>query len=55
LPIEVSEAKEDLDVPIGLRLRPFFNSFYTGRVYYNTPRVNNKAQELNVLSIKNAF
>ena len=42
-PIEVSEAKEDLDVPIGLRLRLFFNSFYAVRVYYNTPRGNNKA------------
>jgi hypothetical protein len=54
-PIEVSEAKEDLDIPIGLRLRPFLNSFYAGRVYYNTLRGNNKAQELNVLSIKDIF
>jgi len=43
LPIEVGEAKEDLDIPIGLRLRPFLNSFYVGRVYYNTPRGYNKA------------
>ena len=43
LPIEVSEAKEDLYIPIGLRLRLFLNSFYVGRVYYNTPRGNNKA------------
>jgi len=43
LPIEVSKAKEDLDVPIGLRLRPFLNSFYIVKVYYNTPRGNNKA------------
>jgi len=42
-PIEVGEAKEDLDVPIGLRLRPFLNSFYAGRIYYNTLRCNNKA------------
>jgi hypothetical protein len=41
--IEVSEAKEDLDIPIGLRLRLFLNSFYIGKVYYNTPRSNNKA------------
>jgi len=54
-PIEVGEAKEDLDIPIGLRLRPFLNSFYVGRIYYNTIRYNNKAQELNVLSIKDAF
>ena len=42
-PIEVGEAKKDLDIPIGLRLRPFLNSFYAVRVYYNTPRGNNKA------------
>ena len=42
-PIEVGEAKEDLDIPIGLRLRLFLSSFYTGRVYYNTIRYNNKA------------
>jgi len=41
--MEVGEAKEDLDIPIGLRLRPFLNSFYAGRVHYNTPRGNNKA------------
>jgi len=43
LPIEVSKAKEDLDIPIGLRLRPSLNSFYAVRVHYNTPRGNNKA------------
>ena len=53
--IEVSKAKEDLDVPIGLKLRPFLNSFYVLKVYYNTIRYNNKAQELNVLSIKDIF
>ena len=42
-PIEVSEAKKDLDTPIGLRLRLFLNGFYIGRIYYNTPRGNNKA------------
>jgi len=42
-PIEVSKAKEDLDVSIGLRLRPFLNSFYAVRVYYDTPKGNNKA------------
>jgi len=31
LPIEVSEAKEDLNIPIELRLRPFLNSFYVGK------------------------
>jgi len=55
LPIKVSKAKEDLDIPIGLRLRPFLNSFYVGRIYYNTIRYNNKAQELNILSIKDIF
>ena len=55
LPIEVGKAKEDLDVPIGLRLRPFLNSFYTDRVHHNTPRGDNETQELNILSIKNAF
>ena len=42
-PIKVGEAKKDLDIPIGLRLRPFLNSFYVGRIYYNTIRYNNKA------------
>jgi len=41
--IEVGEAKEDLDVPIELRLKPFLNSFYAGRIYYNTIRYNDKA------------
>jgi len=43
LPIEVGKAKKDLDVSIGLRLRPFLNIFYAVRVYYNTLRGNNKA------------
>jgi len=43
LPIKVSKAKEDLDIPIGLRLKPFLNSFYAVRVHYNTPKGNNKA------------
>ena len=55
MPIKVGEVKKDLNIPIGLRLRPFLNSFYMGKVYYNTVKYNNKAQELNVLSIKNAF
>jgi len=55
LPIEVGKAKENLDILIGLRLRPFLNSFYMRRVYYNTPRGDNKAKELNVLSIKDVF
>ena len=41
--IEVSKAEEDLDIPIKLRLRPFLNSFYTGRVHYNIIKYNNKA------------
>ena len=36
--IKVSKAKKDLDIPIGLRLRLFLNSFYIDRVYYNTIR-----------------
>ena len=43
LPIKVSKAKEDLDIPIGLRLRLFLNSFYAGGVYYNIIGGNNKA------------
>jgi hypothetical protein len=43
LPIEVNKAKEDLDISIGLKLKLFLNSFYIVRVYYNTPRGNNKA------------
>ena len=54
-PIEVGEAKEDLNIPIGLRLRPFLNSFYAGRVHYNTVKYNDEAQELNILSVKDAF
>ena len=41
--MEVGEAKEDLDVPIGLRLRLFLNSFYMGRIHYNPFRCDNKA------------
>jgi len=41
--IEVGEAKEDLDVPIGFRLRLFFNSFYADGVYYNTLRGDDNA------------
>ena len=55
MPIEVSEAKEDLDIPIGLRLRLFLNSFYMGKVYYNIIKYNDKAQKLNVFNIKNIF
>ena len=40
--IEVGKAKKDLDIPIGLKLKLFFNSFYAGKVYYNTIKYNNK-------------
>jgi hypothetical protein len=53
--IEVSKAKEDLDIFIRLRLRPFLNSFNLYRVYYNTLRGNKMAKKLNKLSIKGAF
>ena len=55
MPIEVSKAKEDLDIFIRLRLRLFFNSFNLYRVYYNTIRGNNIAKKLNKLSIKGVF
>jgi hypothetical protein len=55
LPIEVSKAKEDLDIFIRLRLRPFLNSFNLYRVYYNTLRGNKIAKELNKISIKGVF
>jgi hypothetical protein len=41
--IKVGKVKEDLNIPIGLRLRPFLNSFYAGRVYYNIIKYDNKA------------
>ena len=55
MPIEVSKAKEDLDIFIRLRLRLFFNSFNLYRVYYNTLRGNKIAKKLNKLSIKGVF
>ena len=55
LPIEVSKAKEDLNIFIRLRLKPFFNSFNLYRVYYNTLRGNKIAKKLNKLSIKGIF
>ena len=53
--IEVSKAKEDLDIFIKLRLKLFLNSFYLYRVYYNILRGNNIAKKLNKLSIKRVF
>jgi hypothetical protein len=55
LPVEVSEAKEDLDIFIKFRLRPFLNSFNLYRVYYNALRGNKIAKKLNKLSIKGVF
>ena len=55
MPIEISEAEEDLNIPIGLKLRLFLNSFYAGKVHYNTIKCDDKAQELNVFNIKDAF
>ena len=55
MPIEVSKAKEDLDIFIRLRLRLFLNSFNLYRVYYNTFRGNKIAKKLNKLSIEEVF
>jgi len=41
--IKVGEVKEDLDVLIGFRFKPFLNSFYVVKVHYNTIRGNDKA------------
>ena len=53
--VEVSKAKEDLDIFIKLRLRPFLNSFNLYRVHYNTLKGNKIAKKLNKFSIKGAF
>jgi hypothetical protein len=55
LPVEVGEAKEDLNIFIKLRLRLFFNSFNLYRVYYNALRGDKIAKKLNKLSIKGVF
>ena len=55
MPIVVSKAKENLDISIGLRSKLFLNNFYIDRVYYNAIRGNNRAWELNVLSVKAVF
>ena len=53
--IEIGEAKEDLNVFIRLRLRPFLNSFNLYRVYYNTLKGNKIAKKFNKLSMKGVF
>jgi hypothetical protein len=53
--VEVSKAKEDLDIFIRLRLRPFLNSFNLYKVHYNTLRGNKIAKKLDKLSIKGVF
>jgi len=53
--IKVGKAKEDLNVFIKLRLRPFFNSFNLYRVYYNTFRGNKTAKKFDKLSVKGVF
>ena len=53
--IEVSKAKEDLNIFIKLRLRPFLNSFNLYRVHYNTLRGNKIVKKLNKLSVKRVF
>jgi hypothetical protein len=54
-PVEVSEAKEDLDVFIRLRLRPFLNYFNSCRVHYDTLRGNKIAKKLDELGVEGAF
>jgi hypothetical protein len=53
--IEIGEVKEDLDIFIRLRLKPFLNSFNLYRVCYNTLRGNKIAKKLNKLSVKRVF
>ena len=55
MPIEVSKAKEDLDIFIRLRLRLFLNSFNSYRVYYDTLKGNKIAKKLDKLSKKGVF
>jgi hypothetical protein len=55
LPVEVGKAKEDLNIFIKLRLRPFLNSFNLCRVHYNAFRGNKIAKKLNKFSIKGVF
>ena len=55
MPIEVSKAKEDLNIFIRLRFRLFLNSFNLYRVYYNALRGNRIAKKFNKLSIKGVF
>ena len=55
MPIEVGEAKENLNIFIKLRLRPFLNSFNLYRVYYNTLKGNKIAKKLNKFSVKGVF
>jgi hypothetical protein len=55
LPVEVGEVKEDLDIFIKFRLRPFLNSFNLCRVHYNAFRGNKIAKKLNKLSVKGVF
>ena len=53
--IEVGKAKENLDVFIRLKLRPFLNGFNLYRVYYNTLRGNKIAKKFDKLSVKRVF
>ena len=55
MPVEVSEAEEDLNVFIRLRLRPFLNSFNSYRVYYDTFRSNKIAKKLDKFGVKGVF
>jgi hypothetical protein len=55
LPIEVGKAKEDLNIFIRLRLRPFLNSFNLYRVHYNALRGDKIVKKLDKLSIKRVF
>ena len=55
LPVEVSEVKEDLNIFIKFRLRPFLNSFNLYRVYYDTLKGNKIAKKLNKFGIKGVF
>jgi len=53
--VEVGKAKENLDIFIRLKFKPFLNSFNLCKVYYNTLRGNKIAKKLNKLGVKGVF
>ena len=43
-PVEVTEAKENLYIPVGLRTRPFLNRLDTGWVYSYPVLINEESK-----------